>query len=128
MENAPAKRILLVDDEQEVLTYLGNILKRANYDPICTTKGREAIDFARNLRPRPDLIILDIVMPDVDGGDVAAVLSGDRRTAEIPVIFLTGILTKEEELSGKAIGKHCVVAKPVMPEELLVLINKVLRG
>jgi CheY-like chemotaxis protein len=124
MSNTVPKTILIVDDEEEALTSLSNILRRADYEVIATAKGSDAINLAKNLRP--DLIILDIVMPDIDGGDVAAILSENRLTAGIPIIFLTGILTKEEELQGKITGKHCVIAKPVMPDKLLKIIVETL--
>ena len=123
MLNATLKTILIVDDEKEVLFHLKNILKRAGYEVIATSKGKDAINLAKNLLP--DLIILDIIMPDVDGGDVAASLSKDSTTSGIPIIFLTGILTKEEELQGKTkSGKHRVIAKPILPDKLLEIIKQ----
>jgi len=122
MLNATLKTILIVDDEKEVLFHLKNILKRAGYEVIATSKGKDAINLAKNLRP--DLIILDILMPDVDGGDVAAALSEDSATSAIPIIFLTGILTKAEELQVKTSGKHRVIAKPILPDKLLEIIKQ----
>jgi CheY-like chemotaxis protein len=118
------KKILIVDDEEEALRHLKNILGRANYDVACVTNGKDAISCAKNLKP--DLIILDIVMPDIDGADVAAILSQDPLTSEIPILFLTGILTKEEQLLDKKTGKHRVIAKPIAAKELLELIGKTL--
>jgi CheY-like chemotaxis protein len=123
MVDAASKIILIVDDEKEVLFRLKNILKRAGYEVVTASRGKDAIILAQNLRP--DLIILDILMPDVDGGDVAAALSEDSTTSAIPIIFLTAILTKEEELQGKAkSGKHRVIAKPILPDKLLEIVKQ----
>ena len=123
MSNTSLKKILVVDDEEEVLIPLSNILKRANYEVISTTKGKEAVDLAIKLLP--DLIILDIVMPDMGGSDVSATLSQNSSTADIPIIFLTGIITKEEECLEK-ISNHYVLAKPTTGRELLGLVEKIL--
>ncbi|MFH1678892.1 MAG: response regulator [Candidatus Omnitrophota bacterium] len=119
------KKILVVDDEEEVLTHLSNILRRSNYQVVATSSGKKAVDLAINLRP--DLIILDIVMPDMGGSEVAAVLVGNPDTSNIPIIFLTGILSRQEEESlGSKNGRHYVVAKPITGRELLEMVNKVL--
>lgn len=118
------KTILIVDDEEEALLHLKNILRHNDYEVIAASKGKDAVTLAKSLKP--DLIILDIVMPDMDGGDVADILSKDPATDKIPVIFLTGILTKAEESEGRKSGRHLVIAKPIMPDELLEVIRKVL--
>jgi CheY-like chemotaxis protein len=125
MAEIPLKKILVVDDEEDVLIPLSNILKRANYEVISTTKGKEAVGLAMKLRP--ELIILDIVMPDMGGSEVATVLTGNPSTRNIPIIFLTGILTKQEEESlEKRSGKHYVIAKPATGKELLEMVGKIL--
>ncbi|MFC1592520.1 PleD family two-component system response regulator [Candidatus Omnitrophota bacterium] len=127
MQGVPNKKILLVDDEEETLAHLRNILKRADYDVVSTTKGKEAVELA--VQQLPDLIILDIVLPDMGGSEVATAVLGNPATASIPIIFLTGILTKQEEESveGKS-GKRYVIAKPTTREELLGMVAKVLTG
>jgi len=119
------KKILVVDDEKDILTYLSNILKRANYRVILADKGSEAVALAT--KELPDLIILDIALPgDMDGGDVASILSEKPSTRDIPIIFLTALMRKdEEEKLGKS-GSRSMVAKPVTQEELLKAIDKAL--
>ena len=119
------KKILVVDDEKDILTYLSNILKRANYRVVLADKGSEAVALAT--KELPDLIILDIALPgDMDGGDVASVLSEKPSTRDIPIIFLTALMRKdEEEKLGKS-GSRSMVAKPVTQEELLKAIDKAL--
>lgn len=123
------KKILVVDDEQDTLAALSNILKRAQYAALSVSNGEDAIELAR--QKHPDLILLDIMLPGIDGGSVAETLSIEPSTADIPIIFLTGILSKEEELTkkqagGRKSGKHYVLAKPVAKEDLLALIQKIL--
>ena len=123
------KKILIVDDEEDTLISLGNILRRANYIVSTTTNGEEAIKLAK--ANHPDLVILDIVLPGLDGGSVADILSNDPATANTPILFLTGILSKEEELQGrkeggKKSGKHYMMAKPVSAEDIREILSKIL--
>lgn len=129
MVTAKPKKILLVDDERDVLFYLGNILKRANFEVILSDRGAEAIKLAKE--KQPDLIILDIILLDINGGTVATILSEKPSTVNIPIIFLTGIIRKDEELlwrkaGGVKTGKRLVVAKPVSKKELLEVISRIL--
>ncbi|MFH1338858.1 MAG: response regulator [Candidatus Omnitrophota bacterium] len=123
MASSP-KKILVVEDEQETLVHLSNILKRSSYEVISTTKGSEAVGLVKS--SSPDLVILDIVMPDMSGSEVAAALSEDPATAGIPIIYLTGILTKKEELSIKKTGRHFIMAKPTTGKEILEKVEQVL--
>jgi DNA-binding response OmpR family regulator len=120
------KKILIVDDEQEILTFLGNILRRANFEVFTSDRGKVALELAKNLLP--DLIVLDIVMPDIPGDELAVLLSANPSTAGIPIIFLTGILTKEEESLENNTGRRYVLAKPVSPQTVLETIKKVLQA
>ena len=124
MADGSPKKILVVEDEQETLTHLSNILKRSNYEVISTTRGSEAVGLAKHYQP--DLIILDIVIPDMSGSEVAATLLEDSTTTSIPIIYLTGILTKEEELRIKKTGRYYIVAKPITEKEILEKVKQVL--
>jgi len=124
MSEEVKKKILVADDEASTLTYLCRILEREKYEVISTTKGKEAVELTLN--HKPDLVILDIVMPDLDGGEAASLISNNPHTAGIPIIFLTGILTKDEESYAGITGRRHVLAKPVTRESLLEMINKVL--
>lgn len=124
MPEIPQKSILVVDDEEATLNFLSHILERENYKVFSTSKGKEVADLALN--NKPDIIVLDIILPDIDGGEVASVLSKNPATANIPIIFLTGILKKDEESFAGKTGKRYVLAKPVTREKLLEMITKVL--
>jgi len=116
------KSILLVDDEKDILESLSASLRRGGYRVFMAPTGQEGLDLAK--KEHPHLIILDLILPDVDGSDVAARLLRDPETRDIPVIFLTSIMTKQEqETEGTQVGSHCVVAKPCRPEEILAIVK-----
>lgn len=119
------KKILIVDDEPDVLTSLRNILQRAGFIVFTASTGEAALEVSvTNL---PDLIFLDIVLPGMEGSEVAAVLRENPKTAQIPIVFLTGIISKEEESQGSVrSGRHYVLAKPASKEDILAMIQNVL--
>ncbi|MDD5195866.1 MAG: response regulator [Candidatus Omnitrophica bacterium] len=119
------KKILVVDDEQEVVIQLTRILKRENYEVASTTKGEEVLNL--DLNTKPDLIILDMVLPDMLGGEISQKLSENPALKDIPIIFLTGLNTKEdEEILKEKAGNYRLLAKPTTREELLEAISKVI--
>ncbi|MBU2101974.1 MAG: response regulator [Candidatus Omnitrophica bacterium] len=119
------KKILLVDDEEEALVQLTNLLKRANFEVVSTSKGKEALALASNTKP--DLIILDMLLPDMPGAEISRKLSADPALSAIPVLFLTGLNTKEDEIIMKEkAGVYHLLAKPITREELLEAIHKII--
>ncbi len=119
------KKILVVDDERDALLMLEKRLTVEGYSVIITTNGTHAIALAKS--QHPDLIILDIVMPGMDGGEVAAKLKEHPLTRSIPVIFLTALLTKTEEYEkNHTISGNIAFAKPFDTEELLAQIKELL--
>ena len=119
------KKILVVDDEKDVLFMLEKRLTAEGYSVITTTNGKNAIALAKS--QHPDLIVLDIVMPGMDGAQVAAKLKEHPLTRSIPVIFLTALLSKTEEYhENRMIGNNITFAKPFDTEELLAQINELL--
>lgn len=116
------REILIVDDDKVILRTLEKILVREGYAVIPLSLGREAVKIAKDRSP--DLIILDIMMPDMDGGDVAFILKNDPKTKNIPIIFLSSLVTKrEEQSSSKEYGLY-FIAKPFERDELLRKIKK----
>jgi len=124
MAKVKHKKVLVVDDEHQLLEHLTNILKRAGYDVFATGKGVQAIELAQS--ERPDIIILDIMLPDMDGSEISRRLADEPSTSAIPIVFLTGILRKEEELNISKTGRSYVMAKPVTGEDLLEMVSRVL--
>jgi len=117
--------ILIVDDEEDVLLMLEKRLTSEGYSVITTTKGTNAIALAKS--QHPDIIILDVVMPGMDGGEVAAKLKEHPLTRSIPVIFLTALLTKTEEYEGDhTVSSNITFSKPFDTEELLAKIKELL--
>jgi DNA-binding response OmpR family regulator len=117
------QKLLIVDDEPDVLKLLGERLAKAGYDVIKASNGKEAIALAQ--KHMPDLIILDIAMPVMDGSEVANILRADAKTKGIPILFLTCLFTKQEEkVCGHLLGQNFFIAKPYDVDELLDEIGK----
>ncbi len=117
------KKILIVDDEPDVLLLLGERLTKAGYSVIKAASGKETIELAG--KKMPDLIILDIAMPGMDGSEVASTLRGDPKTKDIPILFLTCLFTKQEEkVCGHLLGQNFFIAKPYDVTDLLSEIEK----
>jgi DNA-binding response OmpR family regulator len=120
----PAKTIMLVDDEENILITLGDFLAFHGYSVIRCHTGREALKSLDSVRP--DLILLDIMMPGLDGGDVAQKISSNPRWQNIPIIYLTAAISKKEEHERKGItGGQPVIAKPVDLNDLIERIRYV---
>jgi len=103
--------ILLIDDETQFLTLLTDILELRGYSVIIADNGKDGYDLATS--KGPDLIILDLAMPDMDGGQVAQQLRETPETEHIPIIFLTGLLSKDIEANNKhLVGGNIMFAKP----------------
>lgn len=119
------KRILLVDDEKDFVKLVKQRLQANGYKVLAAYNGDQGLKLAKK---RPDLILLDIMMPTLSGIELCQLLKEDPGLKNIPVIFLTCKGTKEDERRGFAVGADEYVAKPFNPEELLDKINKVLEA
>ena len=118
------RKILLVDDESHFCFFLKKNLEAAgDFEVTVCSDGLAALQQARQIRP--DLILLDILMPGMTGVDVAEQLKNFPETARIPVVFLTALTTKEEtaERRNLVVGGMHMVAKPVKMEELVHVIQ-----
>ena len=105
------KKILLVDDEEDIIETLTKRLRSRGYDVSAAANGREALESIR--RDRPDLIILDMMMPVMDGRQLSQVLRQNSSTGSIPIIYLTALQKKEDEVScGNSIAGQIIFAKP----------------
>ena len=117
------KKILIVDDEKDVLFILEKELAARGYSIITADNGNDALNLAKS--EYPDLIILDLLMPDMNGWVIDAKLKGDLKTKDIPVIFLTCLLQKKEgEEQGRAISDQAFVAKPYGIEGLSAQVER----
>jgi CheY-like chemotaxis protein len=114
------KRILLVDDDSGLLDMMYEALTITGRFEVLTVDAPTRV-LAEARAFKPDLMVLDVNMPGMDGGDVAALLSADPQLAGVPVMFLTSLLSKKEE-SGRQHGppdEEDVIAKPITPSELI---------
>jgi len=118
------KKILIVDDDITHLKLLEKILLSAGFSVAIAMDGKEAIVIAREWNPA--LILLDIMMPGMDGGETAEALEKNPRTKDIPILFLTSLVTKKEEGKRKSLLGRNFMAKPFNPDELLKEIKKYL--
>jgi DNA-binding response OmpR family regulator len=117
-------KILLVDDESDLLVLVSHYLEVAGYEVSTANNGNDALNKAR--REQPDLILLDLVMPDLDGLTVCEILRCQASTSRIPVIMLTAMTSELTRLNGLASGAADYLPKPFQREVLLERLNKVL--
>lgn len=120
------KKILVVDDDPVDLKLIQKQLEASHYAVTVAHSGEEGIQLARDLRP--DLIVMDILMPKMDGTEAYSHIKNNPETADIPVIFLTAVLTKTEERLGANIEETFfnVIAKPFDHKEFLARVRTVL--
>ncbi len=118
------KRILIVDDEAAFGRIVKlNLEETGRYEVVTETKGPQALAVARKFKP--DLILMDIVMPDLDGGDACREIKSDPVLKNIPIVFLTAIVTEREAVSQKSVmGGYPLLAKPIAVEKLIDCIEK----
>jgi len=116
-------RLLVVEDEPNILELLSASLRYAGFEVITAAAGGEAVQAAQ--RHRPDLIVLDVMLPDMDGFDVIRRLRGGG--ARIPVVFLTARDSTEDKIHGLTLGGDDYVTKPFSLEEVIARIRAVLR-
>lgn len=120
------KRILIVDDNPLIVKSLRDPLKRAGYHVMVATHGLEAVQLIK--RKRPDLIILDILMPMLDGFRTTRILKYDCRFKDIPIIVLTSRATEGERKIGEMIGADELLYKPFRSPQVLTLVHRYLNG
>jgi CheY-like chemotaxis protein len=120
------KKLMLIDDDAAVVNYLVNKLSRM-YEVVSTTNPAQAVPLAR--AQRPDVILCDIDMPEMSGGDVAAALAQDAATAASPLIYLTALVSPEEakDLGGQVGGRPGVSKRAALSELVSRIDQAILR-
>ncbi|MGC1478986.1 MAG: response regulator [Chthoniobacterales bacterium] len=117
------RRILIVDDEAGFTRMLKlNLETSGSFEVRDVNEGQQALEVAREFLPH--IIFLDIVMPDIDGGDVAAQIRADASLKRVPIVFLTAIVGEDEARNSNAIGGYPFLAKPVSMQRLLDTIDQ----
>jgi DNA-binding response OmpR family regulator len=119
------KRILVVDDDPDVVELVSFKLKQAGYAIGTACNGVEAIKKARSLTP--DLILLDVMMPELDGFAVCEILRRDSATASIPIVMLTALSSELSRLAGLGSGATDFISKPFSPRLLLERVGNLLK-
>jgi phosphate regulon transcriptional regulator PhoB len=118
-------KILVVDDEPDALELISYNLKAAGYDVATAADGEEALKKARNAQPA--LIILDVMLPEVDGLEVCKTLRREPATATVPIIMLTAKAAEIDRVLGLELGADDYVTKPFSPRELILRVKALLR-
>lgn len=120
------KKIMVVDDEPDILSTVGQMLELNGYEVIKASDGKDCINKLYKLSINPDLIVLDIMMPDVSGWDLAAKLKENTKFKDIPIVFLTA---KGDPMSVSMGGLTAMdyIVKPFDVKDLIVRIKKILK-
>ncbi len=123
--NKVKKKILVVDDEKDIVDILKyNLEKEHEFEVLTAYNGKEALELVEN---HPDLILLDIMMPELNGFEVCKQLKQNPATAKIPVIFLTAKENEIDEILGLELGADDYIHKPLSPRKVIARVKSVIR-
>ena len=117
VNDSPMKKILVVDDENDVAELFSFNLRAAGFEVITAANGQEALGKARALMP--GLILLDVMLPEIDGFEVCRLLRQDPLTRQIPIIMLTAMVSEISRLVGLESGADEYLTKPLSPRQLV---------
>ncbi|MBX3013300.1 MAG: response regulator transcription factor [Caldilineaceae bacterium] len=121
----PHERILVVDDDREITRLLRSYLEQAGYAVLTAHSGETALHTLR--REHPDLLVLDLMLPDRDGWDVTRLIRADASLADTPIIMLTARVDDTEKILGLELGADDYITKPFNPREVLARVRAMLR-
>ncbi len=119
------EKILIIEDDKDIVKMLDYNLKKDGFRTLSCHDGEEALDLAT--KEHPDLIILDIMLPGIDGLEVCKILKKETKTAHVPIIMLTAKSQESDKVVGLEVGADDYVTKPFSPRELVARIKAVLR-
>jgi len=122
---AMAKKIVLAEDEPQIARLVEFKLKKEGYQVVCKENGKEALEAIK--ADRPDLILLDVMMPVMDGYEVLRQIKEDENLRNIPVIMLTARAQERDVVKGIDSGVEDYITKPFHPAELLARVKRILR-
>ena len=117
--------ILVIDDEKDLIELLSYNLGKEGYDVIAASDGQAGLDVVK--KHRPDLVVLDVMMPGLDGLQVCQRLRADPRTGRVPIIMLTAKATETDRIVGLELGADDYVTKPFSPREVIARVKAVMR-
>jgi two-component system phosphate regulon response regulator PhoB len=119
------ERVLIVDDDPDIVRLVSYNLSQSGFEPLHASTGREALALIQN-QP-PDLVILDLMLPDVDGMEVCRTLRSQDASANIPIVMLTARSEEIDRVVGFELGADDYVMKPFSPRELVLRVKSILR-
>jgi two-component system alkaline phosphatase synthesis response regulator PhoP len=119
------KRILVVDDDRDAVRLMRSYLEKAGYQVLMAYNGETALHMLH--RERPDLVLLDLMLPDRDGWEVTRMIRSDPTLAQTPIIMLTARVTDEDKIMGLELGADDYVTKPYNPREVVARVRARLR-
>ncbi len=119
------EKILIVDDEKDIVKLLDYNLKKEGFRTVVSFDGKDALDLV--IKEHPNLILLDLMLPEIDGFEVCKSLKKNDKTSEIPVIMLTAKSQETDKVIGLELGADDYITKPFSPRELIARIKAVLR-
>jgi EAL domain-containing protein (putative c-di-GMP-specific phosphodiesterase class I)/DNA-binding response OmpR family regulator len=119
-----AEKILIVDDDEDILLIVHTILASAGYSPFTARNGREAVDMAVDLKP--DLILLDVMMPELSGWEVCTTLKNSPETRQVPIAMLTVKSEIRDLITGMQVGADDYITKPFTRRKLLATVRRLL--
>jgi two-component system alkaline phosphatase synthesis response regulator PhoP len=118
-----AKKILVVDNEQHVVRLVQAWLERAGYEVVTAVGGKDALEKAE--LEKPDLVVLDVFMPDMDGIEVLKNLRRNPMTRELPVIIMLAKMSNSDVFRGLDSGYDCYLTKPFNPMEVISFVKRI---
>ena len=118
------KKILLVDDEVDILEFLKYNLEQEDFEVLVSANGKDAL---KKIFQNPDLIVLDIMMPGMDGFELYQQIKNNKSSQDIPIIFLTAKSGETDEIRGLDLGASDYIQKPISPKKLVARIKSNLR-
>lgn len=126
MENETKKKILIVDDEIDIVETLKFILEDAGYQCYCAFDGEEGLNLAREIMP--DLMILDVMMPKINGYKISRLLKYDNKYKNIPIMMITARSQDEDKLIGEETGVNEYITKPFEIDYVVKKVNEYLKA
>ncbi len=120
-----AKRLLVVDDDRQIVRLVRSYLEQAGFEVLAAYDGESALHTIR--RERPDLVVLDLMLPDRDGRDITRIIRADPDLAGMPIIMLTARVEDTDKVVGLELGADDYVTKPFNPAEVVARVRAVLR-
>ena len=121
-----AKRILLVDDERDLVFYTKLFLEEKGYEILEAYDGRQALDVLESEEEKPDMVVLDVAMPRLSGWDVLRMMQDDENLKDIPVLMLTARAEDADKAKGWTLGVTWYQTKPFELDELALVIERIL--